>query len=89
MQLYLTGREDDPFVQGARKALGGVYKPGTVLVHISPDRLPRKLAEKNVTVRELVSAGKAGQPGLSVCEGKTCGLPMRSLDEVRKSLLDG
>lgn len=59
------------------------FIPNKVLIRIDPNYPPKALAELNDTVKALL---EEKEPALRICEGGTCGMPIKDLELARKAL---
>lgn len=84
-QFYLVGSTNDETVYGMRNAIETTFFPNKMMVHIDPAAPPRRLAEKNSTVRKIVQAGHLG-PELRVCQGRKFKESLNSVGDTRRYL---
>jgi hypothetical protein len=87
-QFYLTGQASDPLFISMRRLVDGTFPPNRTTIHIAPDALPQGLALANSTVRDIIAHDDLAVPSVRVCEARTCGPRMISLQEVRKYVFD-
>lgn len=90
-EVIVIGSASDEVVKKFLEAARKTYFSNQVIVQIQPENLPKGLAEKNEVMKALVNdveSGKEKGASLRVCEGGTCGLPVKDL-EGAKNLLKG
>jgi len=68
-----------------RKAINATFLPNKTTIHIDPADPPRRLAEKNRTVREMIRDGYTS-PELRVCQDGKLIVSLGSVDEVKRYL---
>jgi len=94
-QFIVLGSPSSPAVQGYINIIRGeTFIPNGVLIRIDPDALPTGLAARNEVIKDIVdyverqrAAGKPIEENVRLCEGFTCQLPVKTLEQVRKLVL--
>jgi uncharacterized protein YyaL (SSP411 family) len=86
LQVYVTGTRSDPVTKAMLEALHSAYLPNSATIHLNPKLDLDQVLKLNYTAREVVEAEGCEKPSLRVCKGRTCGLPMRSVEAVKEWL---
>lgn len=68
--------------KGMLGALHSTYLPNSATIHLDPKLNLDQVLKLNYTAREVVAAEGRETPSLRVCKGRTCGLPIRSVEAV-------
>ncbi|OXB33714.1 cold-induced thioredoxin domain-containing protein [Cryptococcus neoformans] len=90
-EVIVIGSANDEMIKEFLKVARETYFSNQVIVHIQPEKLPKGLAEKNEVVKALINdveSGKEKEASLRVCEGGTCGLPVKDLEGGKNLLKD-
>ena len=95
-RFIVLGSSSSPTVQEYINIIRGeTLIPNGVLIRIDPDALPTGLAARNDVIGYLVddverrraAGGKEMEENVRLCEGFACQLPVKTLEDVRKLVL--
>jgi uncharacterized protein YyaL (SSP411 family) len=85
-QIVVVGKDDEEITREFLRNIWERVLVNTVVIHLDPEKPDEWLLEHNEVLQEALKIPSQGRPFVTICEGYTCGLPIRDIESLNKSL---
>ena len=85
-QIVLVGMDNDEITEMFLKNLRERVLVNTVVIRLDPQEPDEWLVTYNDMLQEVLKISSEGKPFVSICEGYSCGLPIREVEGLIKAL---
>lgn len=85
-QIVIVGNQGDEMTAKFRHAVWERLLINTVVIHVDPGAPDEWMTSSNNVLKEVSKIPSEGRSFVTVCEGYSCGLPIRDLESLKKAL---
>lgn len=85
-QIVIVGNQGDEMTAKFRHAVWERLLINTVVIHVDPEAPDEWMTSSNNVLKEVSKIPSEGRSFVTVCEGYSCGLPIRDLESLKKAL---
>jgi uncharacterized protein YyaL (SSP411 family) len=85
-QVVIVGKEGDDMTAKFRQAIWERLLINTTVIHLDPDAPDEWITSSNDVLMEALKIPSEGQAFVTICEGYSCGLPIRDVESLNKAL---
>lgn len=85
-EIIVVGRDGDRLTQKYFQCIFSRPLVNTVVMHVDPDAPDTWLQERNETFQQAYKMEAGGRAYVTICEGYTCGLPIRDIAALEDAL---
>lgn len=85
-QIVLVGKKEDEITTNFMQNMWGRFMVNSVAIHVDPEEPEDWIISRNDVLLEVLKIPSDGRPFITICEGYTCGLPIRDINSVSQEL---
>ena len=85
-QIIVVGKKEEEMTKKFIQNIWGRFMVNSMVIHVDPEEPEEWILSMNDVLQEVLKIPSEGKPFVTICEGYTCGLPIRDINSLGQAL---